>query len=1470
MKSTPPGPLMQHEDRSRDSHSHITVETEPQGQILAPPPFQLQAGPEMAVEEEIVAEPVQMMEADSFGAAQPPEDAGSDGSADAGDSPTQLKEIVLQRVESEELNMDVLKGTAGSALWAIFEREVAAMGTEFEFKTTLYNIRDEISKVLAKEVTQMMKPGIAAIRYYLGPVLPALGWIREVIERVPESLQSVLVYMAGWTVKKLTFGYIPDTWLDNLLASSVSLPFIIGKIIDLAERPETVVTTTIMDSMSLAGSAISAWWYGETDTATDSTGEKRTPRLLDADMGFAWLNVDQPELGRWTEEEDETTHAGLKLKAGLHLKLGKQIIGSDDFEFRLAYDGSWTAGATDVSLLSDPVSFFELFGLKKLSIPKIQAKSGEGLTDLQLKVEGLDFGGGVVHSEETELKYKKGSPIQFKGDAHVDLFGTPIDGGFDLAMTVDGALQKAAVNAEMAEISILGDLLQIKKPTAKGLWQEGKLQQLDVAAKLLKVALPGTAIYASEAKFQYDATGGFLAAVTQMKGRIQLGTATYLEVVLDNAAISRAGFKADSMTLTVAHGIEQAIPEDEADRVEGMDDSEKLKALVPGFTPDLIKKVGGLEKLLLTLRTTFISYDFGGGDEAKVKKQSEGSEDSESETPESTTTLTLEELDATAFGVHLTGKYDKKKSVFAGTFSSKHFGDGTYSVNTSDPEHWVASATDFALVNSPKSLFGVFGVGEVMLNSIEYRSGEGLKNLKITVKDLHFGDADDPVFAIGEIVTDKKGKALTVQGSNARFKAFGHEIKCGFGLSIDESGALSTISARAKLVAPLTLFNGSLTLSDIAGSAAWKQGKLDDMSLFGSVNMRLPGGVEIDAENILLHYEGKAGIQASVEHAQAKLQVSDKLQLLLEMFNGKLSKTGKVVRFLATGLSGTLSYGHDIFSASEGERKGEAGKLLPGLPTDWLDFAGLKGIVFRASADKVGYDETGFKKATWKKEMLYLEAKMLGMEVGYDAGQRDEARERMGHVDPMSGLFDAPESETDGTDSRRDDSESSESDTATPKKAVDGPHGWFSGGVSKAVSMPEISIDVMVFPGLSVGGAINASLSLGATLNGGLKKTAEGDTEDRYAITGGALLEGKGTLKADLHAKLGTRLLAAIQAGLYAKAVINAKARGALTGHLLWHKETNKLRVDPEKKPEIAVDLSTHLTASIGAEIRAKYLFFFDKELWSYEFKKWELGGWKLEGKFTSGDDGHYHFHRNTDSKGFDGADGKPTTKPLVAKSLATADEVLDKESKIEDMFMARRLLHDIWDPASGFSSAQQMDLTVKLSTIYTDNLSALIVNDPDSVQMLEEMERRTDKSSPAYSLLMTLPEWEAYSSTKKSRLLREDTITERRTVKAIDEKLKVYHSASGTDGKLAVLEGTIGDSDWAAAAKKIKMDDPMATESRPFWEKAGLIQLCELYLGQKRVGHSRHDAVAKLQNDALAEVDRLRNPPKAESPPVA
>ncbi len=201
-----------------------------------------------------------------------------------------------------------------------------------------------------------------------------------------------------------------------------------------------------------------------------------------------------------------------------------------------------------------------------------------------------------------------------------------------------------------------------------------------------------------------------------------------------------------------------------------------------------------------------------------------------------------------------------------------------------------------------------------------------------------------------------------------------------------------------------------------------------------------------------------------------------------------------------------------------------------------------------------------------------------------------------------------------------------------------------------------------VLPGLEVYGSLGAHAEMGISVN----LNAAGKP-DFWEVGGKAKFDGAIGVTAELGAQVGSQVIAALSAGVFAKGVAKLDMGAGISGKTKFDRTKKKFTaVEPLV---IAYNLNAEAIASIGVVIRAKAFYFFNKTIYEYTAAEWRIGKYELVGKIGSKDGGI-----DPEKPEKLGLDSKKTN-PIEAKAIkgAEAEKMLSSDTTIHGSGEARK-----------------------------------------------------------------------------------------------------------------------------------------------------------------------------------------------------
>jgi hypothetical protein len=648
---------------------------------------------------------------------------------------------------------------------------------------------------------------------------------------------------------------------------------------------------------------------------------------------------------------------------------------------------------------------------------------------------------------------------------------------------------------------------------------------------------------------------------------------------------------------------------------------------------------------------------------------------------------------------------------------------------------WETTMTDVSIVTGDIGIDSLLTISGVRASKVRFNQ-EGLKFLHIIVDKVVLGD--EVVSATNTTLTwggDKN--EITLRG-NAEINLLSKKFNTNLSLTMDKKGEFKSGKLDLTLIDKIDMVSGRMQIFNPEFSGFFEKGKTPDIAAKGDVKLKLLDQLNLASEAVRIAYVN-GGFEGSVNLLTLTLNISDDTKVIFKITGGKIDKTG----FSAELVKLTYAYeptalpsdtNSDIIP-NEGENtigKSDIPGLLPGFNMDWVKNAGLETLVVSGSAASVRLGNAGLEVGDVTRSLDKFSGKMFGVSAEFDGENK---------------------------------------------------RGVIKGSSSIEPSMPSLDIVFPVLPGLEVGLGVGTSIKLTAGLEGSLTKKDKEDTNNftPWEVGGNASLDGEATIEAHVGAHAGSQFLLSVGAELFAEISQLLRAKATLSGTVLNNNDSYELKTSDKENEKLKANytLETGLNAKLGGRIRAKAFYFFEKKLYEYRFKKWELGNWVTEGTIFSKADGSNHIEQGDVT-----FDGKSTPNfPIIDKSEMTVFETIERldqqGDKINDTLLLRRLVYDIAEIGLKIENDKRLELYNKILG-FAENPSAVEV---DALEKLRYMNQRS-ASGMEPSLIMLKDEWVKYSTTKS--LFSEN---KRRSVVPIDDAIDAYHQTESKSGRINSLK---------------------------------------------------------------------------------
>lgn len=173
-----------------------------------------------------------------------------------------------------------------------------------------------------------------------------------------------------------------------------------------------------------------------------------------------------------------------------------------------------------------------------------------------------------------------------------------------------------------------------------------------------------------------------------------------------------------------------------------------------------------------------------------------------------------------------------------------------------------------------------------------------------------------------------------------------------------------------------------------------------------------------------------------------------------------------------------------------------------------------------------------------------------------------------------------------------------------------------------------------------VGGHLKADLSTHAKAKP--KEEEEGAGQWELDLDGGPRIDGQLYGQVSVGIYVGSQVIFAVGAALDLKVPLDIHAETGVEGKLLFNSQDDEHVLKPLPGFAFNYESNAALKAELNATLRAKYLYFFERELYKIKIKEWDLGGFKFGGKIHADEAGKLKLNKEDTQWHFLGAGKKP------------------------------------------------------------------------------------------------------------------------------------------------------------------------------------------------------------------------------------
>lgn len=545
--------------------------------------------------------------------------------------------------------VDVLGAAAGNFAWSYMKQLIVEHG-----------VVTSVAVLLEQACLGLIDYGvrITGLQAYLAamnPYLEVLRQIKAVIMAIPEPIRVLLTYGIGWCIRKFSdaymFGAITEAHINTLLIEGVEVVVTIGNIIDflydLGAKPTQTIYKGIWAAVQAAGlttannfSSLIAATVDKLQTPAQpspqpqsSQAQPSAPKpkpMVDANMGWFWLEANAPEIARW--QANRVERGGLQLDARFGVKVLGNVIGTQEFaRLQVPYAGDWQAIIPSLSLVSEPIVLGKLFEVASINLQKVRLDHN-GVKFVHVVIKGLGFGDGLLTSDELALTYRSESEsdrLHIRGAAKLAAFGHKLDGRFDLQMDAKGNFVGGEVGLGVPEtFNLVKNRLTLANPRVWAKWSEEGATDIGIGGDLeiklidsLQFASTGTVI-------RWISGKGLVGEVDKVWLNIPIHKGGVLRFELTKGKIDEKGFHAGKVALIYAYGEADVAKNPDTSKPSGtsLPDSgsklskEQVGSLIPGFDMSWFK-TAGLEMLVVNLSASDVDISSAGLSVAELSKE---------------------------------------------------------------------------------------------------------------------------------------------------------------------------------------------------------------------------------------------------------------------------------------------------------------------------------------------------------------------------------------------------------------------------------------------------------------------------------------------------------------------------------------------------------------------------------------------------------------------------------------------------------------------------------------------------------------------------------------------------------------------------------------------------------------------------------------------------------------------------------
>lgn len=539
-------------------------------------------------------------------------------------------------LQLEGVAVDVLKEAGGFA-WDYTATLLRQSGLSEEIgkiaeNACLYLVNRVVKLTSLSDYLEVMSPYLAILRKF-----------KLVLDLIPMSIRTMLLYGIGVGIDKFSkacmYGAIGEAQIATLLNAGTNSLAVLGGVIEFLDNLAHNTTATLyrgiwsaarLGGLTAVGS-LTEWYLGKPaptqeprkEAIPSSDVRPSQPKMIDTNLGWFWMNVDQPRISTWKDEK-QVDRGGIEVNAGFGAKIFDHVMGASNVQIQVPFDGDWSATFTDVMMLSGRVGLDGIIEAGGIGFEEIRIGNA-GLRAATLVIKDLQIGGGIVDATKISASYEAGhKELRFGADVGLKVLGETFNSKLSLGVGTDGTFRDGSLTVSSpGTFSIVKDKLSIAKPSIGGSFKKGMPAEIKVEGDVLLKLLASLEAAGRHVSIAYEGEKGFVGRVDELNITVAIGDNDRVTLLLLNGRIDRNGFTAEKIQFLYRHARKpksssssKTKTDDSGGVEEGVSgprslSSSEVGSVIPGFNMQWLNMTG-LDVLEIDVGASGIKLDTTG------------------------------------------------------------------------------------------------------------------------------------------------------------------------------------------------------------------------------------------------------------------------------------------------------------------------------------------------------------------------------------------------------------------------------------------------------------------------------------------------------------------------------------------------------------------------------------------------------------------------------------------------------------------------------------------------------------------------------------------------------------------------------------------------------------------------------------------------------------------------------------------